>query len=202
MLMYDLAQHNLRPSLTSSELDLELKLCKGRTNPIHTPYALNGVAQGYLPMQGYLGRCAIHTSHPSILFFVDSSSGFEIYSAWTSSTEYASSMSSLLPQTWSGPQLKHAKGVEIVLGDMESLSSYPHYWESCLVPHLLIGNFDRLSQPAQGWNCHQAVFCHSYLGGNTDGKHSLLLLTPPAMILHPSPYSEIKISNGILCWIV
>ena len=78
------------------------------------------------------------------------------------------------------------------MGDIESLYSYPNYWKSCLVPHLLIWNFDRPAQPAQGWTCHQAVFCHSDLGGSTYGKHSLLLLTPPEMLIHPSPYAEIK----------
>ena len=59
------------------------------------------------------------------------------------------------------------------------------------MPHLLIGNFDRPAQPAQGWTFHQAVFCHSYLGGSTDGKHGLLLLTPPTILLHTSPYAYI-----------
>ena len=77
------------------------------------------------------------------------------------------------------------------MGDIESLYSYPNYWKSFLVPHLLIGNFDRPTQPAQGWYFHQSVFWNSELGGSTDGKHSLLLLTPPVMILHPSPYLDI-----------
>ena len=170
---------------------MEIKLCKGRNKPRQTPYSLNGVAQGYLPRRGYLGICAIHTSHPSLWFFVASSLGFEISSAWTSSTEYASAMDSIFPQTRFGPQFKHAKGVDIVMGDIEYLSSYPHYWKLCLVHHLLIGNFNRPAQPAQGWTCHQVVFCHSVLGGSTNGKHSLLSLTPPTMLLHPSPYEEI-----------
>ena len=98
-------------------------------------------------------------------------------------------MDSIFPQTWFGPQFKHAKGVEIVMGDIESLSSYPHYWKSCLLPHLLIGSFYLPALPAQGWTCHQAVFCRLYLGGSTNAKHSLLLLTPPAMIIHPIPYA-------------
>ena len=109
------------------------------------------------------------------------------------STEYASAMDSIFPQTWFGTQFKHAKGVEIVMGDIDSLSSYPNDWKSCLVPHLLIGKIDSPAQLAQGWDFHQAVFCHSDLGGRTKGKHSLLLLTPPTMILHPCPY--IKIPN-------
>ena len=93
------------------------------------------MAQVYLPRRGYRGICAIHTSHPSLCFFVASSLGFLISSAWTSSTYYDSDMTSLFPQTWFGPQFKHAKGMEIFMGDIESLSTYPHYWMLCLVPH-------------------------------------------------------------------
>ena len=128
------------------------------------------MAQGYLPRRGYQRRCAIHTYHPSLWVFVASSLGFEIYSVWTSSTEYASAMASIFNQNWFGTKLKHAKGVEIVMVDIESLSSYPHYWKSCLVPHLLMGNFDRPDQPAQVWNYHQAVFFNSDLGGRIYGK--------------------------------
>ena len=77
------------------------------------------------------------------------------------------------------------------MGDIYYLSSYPHYWKSCLAPHLLIGKIDRPAQLAQGWTCHQDVFYHSYLVVSTNGNHSLLLLTPPAMLLHPFPYAEI-----------
>ena len=35
------------------------------------------------------------------------------------------------------------------------------------------------------------VCYHSDLGGTTDGKQILFLLTPPAMVLLPSPYAEI-----------
>ena len=73
---------------------------------------------------------------------------FEISSAWTSSTEYALAMDSLFPQNWFGPQFKYAKGVNIFMGDIDSLSSYPHYWKSCSVPHLLIGKIDFPAQPA------------------------------------------------------
>ena len=100
-------------------------------------------------------------------------------------------MASIFPQTWFVLQFKHAKGVDIFLGDIESLSSYPHYWKLCLVPHLLIGKFGRPAQPAQGCTYHQAVFCHPDLVGITDGKHSLLLLTPPSILLQPSTYTEI-----------
>ena len=64
--------HNIipPPSPTSSESALELKLWKGRKNPRQKPYAFNGVAQGYLPRSGYQRICAIHTSHPSLWFFV------------------------------------------------------------------------------------------------------------------------------------
>ena len=77
------------------------------------------------------------------------------------------------------------------MGDIESLSSHPHYWKSCLVPHLLIGKIDCPDQLAQGWSWHQSVFSHSDLGVRTDGKHSLLLLTTTAMLLHPFSYAEI-----------
>ena len=127
-LRYDLTQHKPSLSPTSSDFSLELKLWIGRTKPHQTPYALNGVAQGYLPRRGYRGRCAIHTPHPSLCFFVAYSLGFEISSAWTSSIEYASDMASIFPQTWFGPQFKHVKGVDIFMGDIESLSSYPNYW--------------------------------------------------------------------------
>ena len=59
------------------------------------------------------------------------------------------------------------------------------------MPHLLIGKINRPDQLAQGWTLHQAVFFYSDLRGSTDGEHSLLLLTPPAMILHSCPYTEI-----------
>ena len=78
-------------------------------------------------------------------------------------------MASLFPQTWFDPQLKHAKGVNTVMGDIESLDSYPHYWKLCLVVHLLVGNFDRPAQPTQGRTFHTAIFCHSDLEGSTDG---------------------------------
>ena len=159
--------------------------------PNQTTYALNGVAQGYLTRNGYQGRCAIHTSQLPLWFIVTSSLGFEISSAWKSSTEYASAMNPIFHQNRFVPQFKHTKGMEIVMGYIESLSSYTHYWKSCLVPNLLIGKINRPAQLAQGWTCHQAVFCHSDLGGSTGGNHSLLLLTPPEMLLHPCPYEDI-----------
>ena len=136
----------------------------------HTPCALNDVAQGYLPRRVYRGRCAIHTSHPSLWFFVASLLGFEMSSAWTSIVEYASDMAYLFPHTWFGPQLKHAKGVDMVMGYIESLLSYPHYWKYYLVPHLMIGKINLPSQLSHGWTCHQAVFFHSDLGGSPMGS--------------------------------
>ena len=59
------------------------------------------------------------------------------------------------------------------------------------MPHLLIGKIKLPAQPAQGWTFHQAVFFHSYLGGSNYGNHSFLFLTPPAILLYPSPYSDI-----------
>ena len=86
--------------------------------PRQTPYELNGVAQVYLPRRGYRGRCAIHKHQSSLWFFVASSLGFEIYSAWTSNIEFASYMSTISPRTHFGPKFKHAKGVDIVMGDI------------------------------------------------------------------------------------
>ena len=148
--------HNISsppPTPTSSDLALGLKLWTGRTKPRQTLYAINVVAQGYLPRQGYRRICAIHTYHPSLCSFVDSSLGFGISCDWTSSTEYASAISSIFPQTQFGPQFKHSKGADIVMGDIESLSIYPHYCKSCLVPNLLIRNIYRPAQLARGWTC-------------------------------------------------
>ena len=77
------------------------------------------------------------------------------------------------------------------MGDIGSLSSYPYYWKLCLVPQLLIGNINSPAQLKKGWTCHQAVFWHSDLEGSNNGKHSLLLLKPPTILLHPCPYTEI-----------
>ena len=59
-LRYDLARHNNPPLPTSSESALELNLWTGKSKPCQTVYAINGVAQGYLPRQRYRGRCATH----------------------------------------------------------------------------------------------------------------------------------------------
>ena len=190
-LSYDLELHKTPISPTSSESDLELNLWTERSEPHQTLYALNGVDQGYLPRHGYWGRCAILTSHSSIWFLVASSLGFEIASAWKSNTEFASDMTSIFPKTRFGYQLKHAKGVDILMGDIESLSTYPHYCKSVLVPNLRIGKINRPDQLAQGGIFHQEGFCHPDLGGITDEEHSLLLLTHPAMLLQPCTYEDI-----------
>ena len=57
--------------------------------------------------------------------------------------------------------------------------------------HLLVGNIDFPVQLAQGWTFHQAEFRNSYLVGITNGELSLMLLTPPYILLHPSPYAEL-----------
>ena len=75
--------------------------------------------------------------------------------------------------------------------NIESLSTYPNYWTSCLVPHSLIGKINCPVQLKKGWTCHQAMFFQSYLGGSTNEEHSMLLLTPPAMLIHTCPYTEI-----------
>ena len=81
-------------------------------------YALNGVSQGYLTSRGYQERCAMHISQSSLWIFVAFSLGFEIYSAWKSNTEFDLSVASLFPHTHFGPQFKHAKGLDIVMGDI------------------------------------------------------------------------------------
>ena len=97
-------------------------------------------------------------------------------------------MASLSPQTRFGSQFKHAKGVDIIMGVLDSLSTYPHYWKFFLVIHLLIGKINFPDRLAQGWNFHQAGFCHSDLGGITNEDNSFLLLTPHNKLLRPSPY--------------
>ena len=105
----------------------------------------------------------MHISQSSLWIFVAFSLGFEIYSAWKSNTEFDSSIASILPHTRFVPQFKHYKGVDIAMGDTESLSTYPHYWKYYFVPNLLIGNINRSDQLTQGWTCHQAKFRHSDL---------------------------------------
>ena len=100
-------------------------------------------------------------------------------------------MAYILPHTRFGPKFKHAKGMDHFMGGIESLSTYPHYWKSSLVPHLLLGNINFPVQLSQGWTCHQSEFWHPYLGVITNGEHILMLLTPPNMLLHPSPYTEV-----------
>ena len=65
-LRYELAQHNPPPLPTSSELALELNIWTGITKPCQKLYALNDVAQGYLPRRVYWERCDIHTPHSSL----------------------------------------------------------------------------------------------------------------------------------------
>ena len=52
------------------------------------------------------------------MVFVASSLGFEISSACTPITEYASYMTSIFTQTFFGPQFKQVKGVDIVMVDI------------------------------------------------------------------------------------
>ena len=86
------------------------------------------------------------------------------------------------------------------MGYIESLSSYPHHWKSCFVTHLLIWRIDCPAKLTQGWSCHHSVFFHSDLVESTNGKHTLLLLTPTLILLHPFPYADIskKPSNTML----
>ena len=100
-------------------------------------------------------------------------------------------MASILPHTRFGPNFKHAKVVEIVIGDMESLSTYPHYWNYHLVPQILSGKFYCYFKLTQGCTCTQVECHHSDLGGSTNGVHSLMLLTPPNVLINPVPYTEV-----------
>ena len=67
-------------------------------------------------------------------------------------------MVSFPPQNRFGSQFKDTKGLDIAIGDIDSLFTYPYYWKSFLVPHLLIGKIDHPAKLAQGWTCHQAGF--------------------------------------------
>ena len=100
-------------------------------------------------------------------------------------------MAYIFPHTHFGPQFKHSKGVDIIMGGIDSLSTYPHYWKSSFVPRLLIGKINNPVQLAKGWTCHQTEFRHSDLKGITHGEHILMLLMRPNMIIRPSPYAEI-----------
>ena len=100
-------------------------------------------------------------------------------------------MAYLFPHTSFGTNFKHAKGVEIVMGGIYSLSTYTHYCMSSLAPYLLVGKIDCPVQLAKGWNCQQAEFWHSDLGGSTNWEYSLMLLTPYNILLFPSPYAEV-----------
>ena len=55
----------------------------------------------------------------------------------------------------------------------------------------MIGKIDCPDQLAQGWNLYQAGFFHSDLGGSTNVKCSLTLMTPPNMLPYPIQYAEI-----------
>ena len=67
-------------------------------------------------------------------------------------------MDYLLPYTRLGLKFKHAKGVDIVMGDIYLLSTYPRYWKAALVPHILIGKLNSSFKLSQGWTCHQVDF--------------------------------------------
>ena len=170
-------------------LCLEMNLWTGINIPQQTPYAISGFPQGYFPRRGYRGKFLIHTSQPSLWFFIASYLGFAIFPAWTSNIFFCFVYGlSLSPHPFF-PKFKHSKAVDIAMGDMKSLSTYPHYWNSSLVIHILSWKFYYYFKLAQGWNCHQAEFQHSGLGRSTDGVHSLMLLTPRNILLCPGLYS-------------
>ena len=100
-------------------------------------------------------------------------------------------MDPISPHNSFGPKFKHAKGVDIVIGDIESFYTYPQYCKSSLVTHLLVWNINHHFQLAKGWNFHQSEFWNSDLMGSTDGEHSPMLLKPPNIILNPSTYAYV-----------
>ena len=100
-------------------------------------------------------------------------------------------MAPLFPHTCFGPKFEHDNMVDIVMGNVESLSTYLHYRKSSLVPHILSGKLACYFKLAQGWICHQAEFKHSGLGVSTNWVHSLMIFTPPNMLLHPGSYSKV-----------
>ena len=61
-------------------------------------------------------------------------------------------MASIFPHTPFGTKFKHAQGVYIVMGYIESLSTYTNYWKSYLVPRFLLGKINHPVQLAQWWN--------------------------------------------------
>ena len=60
-----------------------LHLWTGRSAPVSSPHALNGVLQGYLPFQNGRGSCAIQSATCSLWFFVAESLGFNVKVAWS-----------------------------------------------------------------------------------------------------------------------
>ena len=110
-------------------------------------------------------------------------------------------MASILPHTRFGPNFKHAKVVEIVIGDMESLSTYPHYWNYHLVPQILSGKFYCYFKLTQGCTCTQVECHHSDLGGSTNGVNSLIILTPLICCFTLVHMQRFQINRGTLCWI-
>ena len=78
------------------------------------------------------------------------------------------------------------------MGVTESLSNYPCYCKSSLVTHILSGKFDCSFKIAQGLTYCQAEFQHSDLGGSTNEVHILMLFTPPNILIHLGPSSEVS----------
>ena len=82
---------------------------------------LGGDIEGDVPLK----HPTLHSGFSSLLQW-----GLKYLPLWTSSPDFTSAMSSISPYTRFGPQFKHARGVDIAMGDIKSISTYPHYWKS------------------------------------------------------------------------
>jgi hypothetical protein len=162
-----------------------LPLWTGRSAPVSSPHALNGVLQGYLPFRNGRGSCAIQSATCSLWFFVAESLGFNVKVAWSGDPLFSTVMSDLFPRTRfvPRPQLTASYDVDLVLGDCSGVPNHESYWTARPVPHLLAGSITSCSgsshSPPASWTRHSHLFKHSDMGGSTDGIHKLMLFVPP-----------------------
>ena len=131
-------------------------------------------------------------THPTLHYsFFSSSLGFEISYAWTSSTYYASDMAYLFPRTWFGPHFKHAKGVDIVIWRYLFLIFLSTLFEVFFG----VSFTDRELQPpcptCTGVDFPSGCILPFRLGRKHRWEAQFIFLTPPEMLLCPSPYSDI-----------
>ena len=172
-----------------------LSLWTGRSAPVSSPHALNGVLRGYLPFRHGRGTCAIQSANCSLWFFVAESLGFDVKVAWSGDPLFSTVMSTLFPRTRfvPRPQLTASYEVDLVLGDCTGVPNHENYWKARPVPHLLTGGTDgspsTLPSPPESWTRHSHWFKHSDMGGSTDGTHRLMLFVPPSYSTpsHKSP---------------